>query len=562
MHIIDHFAGLGKPSAALLAQQEMRIYGIVHFGLNTYIGREWGMGDAPPELFNPEIFDAHQLVRAARDGGLQGLILVCKHHDGFCLWPTATTQYNISRSQWRNGKGDMVAEISAACRAEGLRFGVYVSPWDRNNAAYGTDRYPELFRQQLKEVLTGYGEIFEMWFDGANGGDGYYGGAREVRKIDASVYYDWEKTWRLVRELQPHAAIFSDVGPDRRWCGNERGYLAGDSVCSIDLAMPPDSPTVTPCPGNMDSARLNTGNASGRYYLMPECDFPLRARWFYHPDDDDRVRSAAKLLDIYLHSVGCGGTMNIGLAPDSTGRITEKDCRELRLFREKIDGLFRCRIFDAKLKTGRQIVNFDRPVEFNLIRLQEPFEAGEKISNCIVEGKIKDVWQKLFSVKAVGPCRLRHITPVTISSLRVTAEGVPEATLQLELFNADEQVFAIADDFLTRAERPEIRKVTVTGKTALLDLEETRNLAGLEFVPDDPAAPGTPDRFLVETGCDGTTWETVVPAGEFSNIQANPIPQEIIFSERRAVRYIRFCAVHTLSENADSLAYRSFRTIE
>jgi alpha-L-fucosidase len=217
------------PSERQLQWHEKEMYVLVHFTPTTFENKEWGYGDADPSIFNPTQFDARQIVSAVRAGGFKGLILVAKHHDGFALWPTKTTTYNISRSPFRDGKGDMVKEFADACRAGGLSFGVYCSPWDRNSPVYGTPEYVRIYREQLRELYTNYGPLFMSWHDGANGGDGYYGGARTSRKIDRSVYYGWDTTWAMTRSLQPGAAIFSDIGWDVRWVGNERGEAAPTS---------------------------------------------------------------------------------------------------------------------------------------------------------------------------------------------------------------------------------------------------------------------------------------------------------------------------------------------
>ena len=212
------------PSGRQLQWHGLEQYAFLHFTVNTFTDREWGNGDEDPKIFNPFAFDADAIVKALAAGRMKGVILTCKHHDGFCLWPTATTEHSVRNSAWRGGKGDVVREISDAAARHGLKFGVYLSPWDRNNAAYAKPEYVKIYRDQLRELLTGYGPIFEVWHDGANGGDGYYGGAREKRLIDKKVYYDWPNTWDMVRSLQPNAVIFSDAGPDLRWVGNESGF--------------------------------------------------------------------------------------------------------------------------------------------------------------------------------------------------------------------------------------------------------------------------------------------------------------------------------------------------
>src|SRR5512138_2605475 len=222
------------PSPRQLAWQEQPFYGFVHFTVNTFTDREWGNGDEPPDVFAPTAFDARQWARVARQAGMAGLILTAKHHDGFCLWPSRLTDHSVRSSRWQGGKGDVVGALAEACRAEGLRLGLYLSPWDRHHPEYGRPAYLEYYRGQLRELLTSYGPLFEVWFDGANGGDGYYGGARETRRIDNATYYEWPRTWELVRQLQPRAVMFSDGGPDVRWVGNEQGMGFESTWMALD----------------------------------------------------------------------------------------------------------------------------------------------------------------------------------------------------------------------------------------------------------------------------------------------------------------------------------------
>jgi len=346
------------PTAPVLKQIDIDLFGLIHFSVNTFTNREWGYGypeDGPK--FNPTDFSAEQIVRAARDGGLKGLILVCKHHDGFCLWPTKTTGYNITVSPWKNGKGDVVREISDACREQGLKFGVYISPWDRNNAAYGTAEYLKIYQEQIREVLTQYGEIFEMWFDGANGGDGWYGGAQEKRDIgNAAVYYSWETTFGLVRELQPNARIFCG-GPDVRWCGNERGHI--DPECrSGYISASRDESGSQPMTLEEECAMLQKGASDGKYFVPAECDFPMRRGWFYHPESDGYSLSSLSLLNGYLNTVGNGGIMNLGIVPDRRGRITDEDCEKLKGFRERVNMLRQKKSFEFSI-TGKGPHSFD-----------------------------------------------------------------------------------------------------------------------------------------------------------------------------------------------------------
>jgi len=328
----------GPALAARIAAGDCEVYGIVHWGLNTYTDREWGYGDENPALLNPAKFDADQIVGACKAGGLGGLVVVAKHHDGFCLWPTKTTEHNISKSPFRGGKGDYVREMERACRKAGLKFGVYVSPWDRHDADYATPKYVEKYHAQIKELLSGdYGEIFEMWFDGANGGDGWYGGAKKRRNISGD-YYRFPEVFKFVRKLQPKVCIFAGESDesDFRWPGNERGVLdpySGATICSTGGFADGKF-------GNPEYKKhINTGmrNSEGAveysmFFRVCECDFPMRPGWFYHAKDKGKTKSGLYLLQRYLNTVGNGGTMNIGIAPNKDGLLDDEDVKALADF--------------------------------------------------------------------------------------------------------------------------------------------------------------------------------------------------------------------------------------
>ena len=391
------------PRPALLERVKdgLEVYGIVHWGLNTYTDREWGYGDENPEMLNPDAFDADQIVGACKDGGLQGLIVVAKHHDGFCLWPTKTTEHNISKSPFRGGKGDYVKEMSEACRRQGIKFGVYCSPWDRNNADYATPKYVETFHAQIKELLSGdYGEIFEMWFDGANGGDGWYGGKREKRRIP-NGYYRFDDVFKFVRELQPKICIFAGEHDtaDFRWPGNERGELDPNSratICTVGGFADGKY-------GNPDYKKyINTGCPDGRFFKVCEADFPLRKGWFYHEKEKDTVRCGEYLMQRYLNTVGNGGTMNIGIAPDRHGRLAPEDVAALKRFGE----------------LRKEFFANPSPEKYNVIVLREDVSKGE-----LVDGwELKTTGHKrLLSGRAIGIKRIR-VLPETLSVLDTVFE--------------------------------------------------------------------------------------------------------------------------------------------
>lgn len=450
------------PSARQLRWHEMEFYGFIHFTINTFTGKEWGYGDESPSLFNPTDFDAEQIARTAAAAGMKGLILVCKHHDGFCLWPSKYTEHSVKNSPWRNGRGDVVNEISAACRKYRLKFGIYLSPWDRNHKDYGRPEYLTYFRNQLRELLTSYGPIFEIFFDGANGGDGHYGGARETRRIDRDTYYDWPTTWNLVRTLQPDACLFSDAGPDVRWVGNERG-IAGDPLWSTlnrdDFA-----------PGRADEARLNRGDRPGSHWVPAECDVSIRPGWFYHANEDSKVKSAATLIDLYYSSVGRGGSFLLNLAPDRSGQIPEPDVKSLHEFRRILDSTFGVdyaqgarvtasntrrngdqrfsprNVIDLsrdsywttgdQIKTPELIIHLSREQTFNVVRLCEYLPLGQRVEAFAVDIWKSNEWRKFASGTSIGSCKLvrgKHVTTTKVR-LRITEAPVCPAISELALF--------------------------------------------------------------------------------------------------------------------------------
>ena len=278
------------PAERQLKWHTLEFYAFVHFNMNTFTDIEWGTGGESPELFNPSELDCRQWARVCKEAGMKGIILTAKHHDGFCLWPSKYTEHSVKNSSWKNGKGDVIKELSEACKANGIKMGVYLSPWDRNHADYGKPEYVTVFHNQLRELLTNYGDIFEVWFDGANGGSGYYGGANETRKIDNKTYYQWDKAISIVRELQPNAVIFGDGGPGVRWVGNEEGW-ANETNWSLIR----DEVHI----GYPKYKELRSGHEDGTNWVPAECDVSIRPGWYYHPYEDHKVKSLPHLLNIY-----------------------------------------------------------------------------------------------------------------------------------------------------------------------------------------------------------------------------------------------------------------------
>jgi alpha-L-fucosidase len=441
------------PTSAQLFRQTNEFYGFLHFTVNTFTDREWGDGDEDEKVFYPTNFDADQIVRTAKLAGMKCLILTCKHHDGFCLWPSADTEHSVKNSRWENGKGDVVKEISGACRKYGLKFGVYLSPWDRNNANYGKPEYITNYRNELRELLTDYGPIYEVWFDGANGGSGYYGGARETRHIDNKTYYDWPHTWQMVRELQPNAVMFSDGGPDIRWVGNEDG-IAGDP-CWETLNAGELGPGYGPN-GRDYCILLNSGDRHGTNWLPAECDVSIRPGWFYHPREDGHVKTPRKLVDIYYESVGRGASLLLNIPPDRTGQIHSNDVASLRRFRHILDETFahdfacKARVTasnvrgnderfspknvldgnpntywstDDAVTNAELVLDLLGPTTFNVVRLGEYLALGQRVDTYALDQWQDGQWVEFAKGMSIGHCRLVRGRPVLTSKVRLRLTG-------------------------------------------------------------------------------------------------------------------------------------------
>lgn len=422
-------SSLPTPTPRQLAWQEMKTNAFVHFGPNTFTDVEWGGGKEDPKLFNPSDLDCDQWVRAFKAAGFKGVILTAKHHDGFCLWPSKLSTHTVAQSNWRSGKGDVLRELSDACRRGGLKLGIYLSPWDRNHPAYGTPEYNQVFAEMLKETLTLYGPIFEVWFDGANGE-----GPNGKRQV-----YDWDLFVGTVRKYQPKAVIFSDSGPDVRWIGNEEGQ--GGETCWSTI------PSGRYHPGTPFYAELTEGKRGADLWVPAEVNTSIRPGWFYHADQDAKVKSPQRLMDLYEASVGRNGVFLLNIPPDRRGHLADPDVASLTEF-----GRLRKAVYGKDLAKGVRMhadsgrIGRDRweasegattgtvgftlpkPATFDRVELREPVAQGQRVASFAVEAFDAGVWREIGRGTTIGYNRILK-TPVTTSTeLRVRvmdAEATP-----------------------------------------------------------------------------------------------------------------------------------------
>lgn len=426
----------GVPHPRQLAWQELETCAFVHFGMNTFTDVEWGTGSEDPRTFAPAQLDPRQWAAVFREAGLRGVVITAKHHDGFCLWPTETTEHSVAASPWREGRGDLLAELAAACRAEGLRFGVYLSPWDRNHPAYAdSKRYDDVFCTQLREVLTRYGPVFEVWFDRAK---------PAPRPGAAEHVYDWKRYVALVRELQPEAVIFSDSGPDIRWVGNEQGYAGETCWSTFDLSRAG--------PGRGDRLALSRGVPGGPDWVPAECDVSIRPSWFHHPSEDGRVRSVEELVALYERTVGRNASLLLNVPPDRRGLIPEAEAERLRTWRAVLtatydEDLARGRpVFASNVRGGAPRFGAQRAVDgdpetfwatddgvaaaslvvdlegarrLDRVALGEAIRLGQRIAAFTLDAETEAGWRRVAEGTTIGRKRIVVFEPLTARRLRL-----------------------------------------------------------------------------------------------------------------------------------------------
>jgi len=420
------------PSKTQLAWHEMEFYFFFHFGPNTFTDKEWGHGDEPEDIFNPTGLDCRQWVRIAKQAGAKGVIITAKHHDGFCLWPSNYSTHTVRESKWKNGKGDVLKELSQACKEYGLKFGVYISPWDRNHPKYGTPQYNDVFVNMMKEIFTNYGPIWELWWDGANGE-----GPNGKKQV-----YDWDRFKKTVKALSPNTVVFSDVGPHIRWVGNESGIAGKTNWNYLDTA------GYTAGAGAPSTATLNTGNELGKAWIPAECDVSIRPGWFWHANEDSKVKSGEQLFDLYLKSVGRGSNLLLNVPPDRRGLINENDSAALMAFKKLRDQNFNNNLLqdakayweineDAFLKDSISYQAFDRKgyayginrqsftvqlakgTTVNCIVLREAIHLGQSVEGFKIALFNNDQKVGEITGTTIGRRRILTFPAKTITSFRV-----------------------------------------------------------------------------------------------------------------------------------------------
>lgn len=534
------------PTPQQLAWQQMELTAFLHFGINTFTGREWGDGTEDPALFNPSQLDAEQWVRTLKDAGFKMVLLTAKHHDGFCLWPTKTTTHSVASSSWKNGKGDVVKELRDACDKYGMKFGVYLSPWDRNASCYGdSPKYNQFFIQQLTELLTNYGEVHEVWFDGANGE-----GPNGKKQV-----YDWDAFYKTIQKLQPKA-VMAIMGDDVRWVGNEKG-IGRETEWNATVLTPgiyARSEENNKRLGVFSKAedlgsRDILKNATELFWYPSEVDVSIRPGWFYHKEEDNKVKSLKHLADIYFQSVGYNSVLLLNIPPDRRGLINEADVTRLKEFAE-----YRKQAFaDDRVKEGQKlweaISNGERTYklksgsEINVVMLQEDIARGQRVEAFSVEAQTADGWKEIAQGTTVGYKRLLRFPDVKANQLRIK---IKSCRLTANISRVAAFYVAPLQEESEEVDWNNLPRTTwkqVSDSPLTIDLGKSVILSAFTYAPAKAEAKPTMAfkyKFFVST--DGNNWQEVPVNGEFSNIMHNPLPQTVPFKEKVKARFIRLVA--------------------
>ncbi len=537
------------PNENQLRWQDMEMYAFIHYSLNTYTDQEWGFGNEDLKLFNPSDLDCRQWARVCKQAGMRGIIFTAKHHCGFCMWPSAYTEYSVKNTPWKQGKGDVVRELADACREEGLKFAVYLSPWDRNHPDYGRPEYVTYFRNQLRELLTQYGDIFEVWFDGANGGDGWYGGANETRRIDAKTYYQWAETFRMIRELQPHCVIWNDGGDrgDLRWVGNEAGSVGETNWSLLNKE------------GDVTGQMLRFGLEDGDSWVAAETNTSIRPGWFYHETENENVKSLSKLMDTYYKSVGRNSCLllNFPIAPN--GRIHPTDSLRGLAFKKMIDEVFGQNL--ASLPTplagerdphsssliphSSLVVSYTLDIKegaaCNRFVVEEDIRYGQRVRKFSLEAEVDGKWLPLKDelvadgdgLTTIGHRRIVCFPTVKATRLRFTVLDAKCDPIikRMAVYLAPD----ISQDTPDAGEKHASDYYIFFGadKMMFVNLDKEETVTGFRYLPPQDSRAGLVTHYRISATTDWNHWETL-GEGEFSNIVNNPIWQTVRCKPTRA----------------------------
>ena len=528
---------LPTPTPNQLRWQDMEMYAFIHYSLNTYTDQEWGYGNESPQLFNPADLDCRQWARVCKQAGMRGIILTAKHHCGFCLWPSKYTDYSVKNAPWKNGKGDVVRELADACREEGLQFAVYLSPWDRNHPEYGRPAYITYFRNQLRELLTSYGDIFEVWFDGANGGDGWYGGANEVRRIDRKTYYEWPETYRMIRELQPKCLIWND-GSDRgdlRWVGNEAGSVGETNWSMLNKD------------GDVTSDMLRYGLENGDSWVAAETNTSIRPGWFYHETENENVKSLSKLMDTYYKSVGRNSCLLLNFPVAPNGRIHPTDSLRGIAFKRMIDEVFRENLIkethsvNTPANALSYIIDIKEGASFNRFLVEEDIAQGQRVKRFTLQAFVDGEWLPLKDalseqgdgLTTIGHRRIICFPTVKATKLRFTVtEAKAEPVIKrFGVYLAPD----ISSDTPDAGEKHSSDYHIFFGadKMMFVDLPQEQTVTAFRYLPPQESHDGIVTHYRISATTDWSHWETI-GEGEFSNIVNNPIWQTVRCKPTRA----------------------------
>lgn len=572
------------PDKHQLEWQELEYYMFMHFGPNTFTDVEWGDGKEDPKVFNPTDLDTRQWASIAKDAGMKGIIITAKHHDGFCLWPSAYSTHTVRESPWKEGKGDILKELSEACKEYGLKFGVYLSPWDQNHPAYGTAEYNEIFAKTLEEVLTNYGDVYEQWFDGANGGN-------------LKHKYDWDLFHSVVYKHQPQAIIFSDIGPGCRWIGNERGVAGETNWSRLDIT------GFGPGVDAPSQDILNQGQAEGEAWVPGEVDVSIRPGWFYSPKTNDKVKTVSELMDIYYTSVGRNANLLLNVPADRRGRIHPTDSAHLMQFRDARIAAFKENLAtkatftasntrgnsekfsvnnlvdgkkdtywatDDDVKTASVELQFSEPVTFNRVLLQENISLGQRVAaiNVQVWDDASNSWNTIADATTIGYKRILRTPIATATKIRINVTDALASLVlsNIEIYNApvldggavqEGEYRGVADRVIenknmtaSAKEDGHIVKTLPSSEPIIVSLNKQYNLKGFSFTPDRIGKGATIQRYNLYVSSNGKDWKQVISNSIFNNIKNNPIQQSVLFEGIEKASFVKLEPVVLTIEGA------------